>query len=281
MKRKITFKDKDKNIFNVDVEIIDGRFSMSGDCGSSSGQCLDSINPKNEHQKKLVDLWHRHHLNDMKAGTKEQEKAINDWLKSTKSSYDYTKVCAYLKTINMYQVVHNGKQYKYGHSWLTEILPSNIEEETKTVCDSIEEIEQEEKGVVLVSDVNNMTEEGQQGLDIDINDFSDEILALAIHLELSINELEEIEEEDQNRYIYGGINYYVGTEDKLYDIAKESLEGNEMWKMAVESDSTTKSEEEWIEEVLNMDGIGHTLNGWDGTEYTEEVNGTDYTICRQ
>ena len=281
MERKITFKDKNKNIFNVDVSIIDGRFSMSGDYGGGCGQCLDHINPKNEHQKKLVDLWHRYHLNDMKAGTKGQEKAINDWLKFTKSSYDYTKVCEYLKSINMYQVVHNGKQYKYGHGWLTEILPSNIEEETKAVCDNIEEIEQEEKGVILVNDVSNMTGEAQQGIDIDINDFSDEILALAIHLELSIDELEEIEEEDQNRYIYGGINYYVGTYEELEEIAKDYLSDGESWKMAVEADSTTQNKDDWIEEVINMDGIGHILNGWDGNSEEQEVNGTHYTICRQ
>ena len=51
MKRSIQFKDKDKNIFNIQVEIKDNRFSMSGDYGGGCGQCLGHINPKNEDQK--------------------------------------------------------------------------------------------------------------------------------------------------------------------------------------------------------------------------------------
>ncbi len=282
MKRKITFKDKDKNIFNVDVEIIEGRFSARGDYGGGCGQCLDHIKPKNKHQKKLIDLWHKYHLNDMNAGTKEQEKAIEEAIKEKKlENYDYEKVCTYLKSIKLYEVIYYGKPYKYGHGWLKRRLPSNIEEETNAICNNIEKIEQEEKGEILVSKLEDMTEEEIGKLEIEVYDFSDEIFALAIHLELTIDELEEIEEDGTNRYIYGGINYYVGTEDELYDIAKESLEGNEMWKMAVEADSTTKSEEEWIEEVLNMDGIGHTLNGWDGSDHIQQYNETDYTICRQ
>lgn len=282
MKRIIKFKDKDNNIFNVDVEIKEGQFSMSGDWGGSCGQCLDHINPKNEHQKKLVDLWHKWHLNDMNAGTKEQEKAIQQAIKEKKlENYDYAKVCKYLTGIGLYEVMYYGKPYKYGHGWLKRKLPSNIEEETNDVCDNIEKIEQEEKGEITVKEVYNMTQLQQKQDKHNIEDFSDEIIALAIHLELSINELEDIEEEDQNRYIHGGINYYVGTDEELEQIARDSLEGNELWKMAVEADSTTQSEEDWIEDVISLDGIGHTLNGYDGTEDTEEINGIEYTICRR
>lgn len=282
MKRKIIFKDKDKNIFSIDVKILDGRFSASGDYGGGCGQCLDHIKPKNEHQKKLIDLWHKYHLNDMNAGTKGQEKAIEEAIKKKKlENYDYDKTCKYLKSIKLYEVMYYGKPYKYGHGWLKRRLPSNIEEETNAICDNIEKVEQTEKGEILVSELENMTEEKIEKLEIDVNNFSDEIIALAIHLELATNELEEIEEDGANRYIYGGINYYVGTEDELWDIAIEYLENSELWKGAVEADQTTESEEEWIERVLNMDGIGHTLNGWDGGEETQEYNGTDYTICRQ
>jgi len=284
MKRKITFKDKDKNIFNIDVEIKEGRFSMSGDCGSSSGQCLDSINPKNEDQKKLVELWHKWHLNDMKSGTPKQEKAVNEWMKKNNiTNYDYTKSCEYLKSINLYEVIHESKPYKYGHGWLKRKLPSNIEEETNAVCDSIEKIEQEEKGdYVLVSEAYNMTQlQLKQDHLENIEDYSDEIIALAIHLELTTDELEDIDEEDDNRFIHGGINYYVGTEEEMEKIAVSYLTDDDyLWKSAVEAGSTTEGLEEWAEEVINVDGIGHILNGWDGTEDQEEINGTWYTICR-
>ena len=94
--------------------------------------------------------------------------------------------------------------------------------------------------------------------------------------------LEEIEEDGANRYIYGGINYYVGTYEELEQIAIDYLtQDDDLWKSCVEAGRTTLELDDWVEEVINVDGIGHTLNGWDGSEYTEEVNRTKYTICRQ
>lgn len=402
MKRSIQFKDDDKNIFNIQVEIVDGKFSMSGDCGSSCGQCLDSINPKNEDQKKLVELWHKWHLNDMNAGTEQQENILishkannkidrleyekqlevlnsykidgtpltvlelnkienkreeiqyliktikgkitplknalpklkeiinnfnSTWykvpscvleLKTTKKrdvkqghkyydtmwqtasdmkriKYKISKLEEEIKNIengelketllltSLYDIhPETKKPYKYGCGWLTRSLPSNIEEETNAVCDNIEEIEEEEKGSVLVSELENMTEEEIKELEIDVNDFSDEILALAVHLELSINELEEIEEKDNCQYSYGAIYYYVGTHEELEEVARNNLTQDDyLWKSAVEAGHTTDGLEEWAEWVVDMDGLGHTLNGYDGSEWEQEVNGTSYTICRQ
>jgi hypothetical protein len=278
MERTVKLKDAEGNIFEIDITIEGGKFSMSGNWGGGCGQCLDHIKPKNKEQKKLVNLWHKWHLNDMNAGTEEQEAYIKEHLKS---NYDYDKACQLLKDANLYEVIHEGKKYKYGHGWITRKLPANIEEETIELCDKIEEIEKEEKGEILVSDALNMTEEKLEKLEFNENDFSDEIFALATHLELTIDELEDIEEDGNNTLIHGGIYYYVGTYDDLYDKALEYMKDGELWKMAVESGNTELGLEEWAEMVVNGDGIGHTLNGWDGSEYEEEINGTNYIICRQ
>jgi hypothetical protein len=74
--RSITFLDSGDRRFHIDIEITDGRLSMSGKSEGSSGQILDSIVPANKYQVQLVSLWHKWHLNDMHAGTPEQEAAL-------------------------------------------------------------------------------------------------------------------------------------------------------------------------------------------------------------
>lgn len=58
------------------------------------------------------------HLNDLNAGTIEQKKAIRTYLEKSGKEFDYADVCAYLKSIGLYEVEVNGKPYKYGHGWL-------------------------------------------------------------------------------------------------------------------------------------------------------------------
>jgi len=93
------------------------------------GQCLDSaqkeLNIKNPVMIEIVRLWKLYHLNDMKAGDKEQEKAVKEYTKN--NSYDYEKVCEYLESKNL--LVHNG--YKYGSAWLKEEIPQEDLEKIK------------------------------------------------------------------------------------------------------------------------------------------------------
>lgn len=97
---------------------------------TSSGQCLDTIE---EHKADMLPelkplwntvyrLWKTYHLNDMHAGTPEQDKAVEEW-KAAGNEYDYSKVCEYLKSIGIYEVDLNGEPYKYGHAWLYEPIP--------------------------------------------------------------------------------------------------------------------------------------------------------------
>lgn len=90
-------------------------------CG---GQCLDEIKKyiKSPLFLEIYNFWKLYHLNGMHAGTKEQEKAIEEW-ESKGNKYDYTAVCEYLKSIDLYEVEHNGQPYKYGHGFIFEEIP--------------------------------------------------------------------------------------------------------------------------------------------------------------
>lgn len=92
-------------------------------CG---GQCLDEIKKyiKSPLFLEIYKFWKLYHLNGMHAGTRAQEKAIEDW-ESKGNKYDYTAVCEYLKSIDLYEVEHNGQPYKYGHGWIFEEIPEN------------------------------------------------------------------------------------------------------------------------------------------------------------
>lgn len=95
----------------------------------AGGQCSDTIKMFFSHDKKImriVEIWERYHLNDLKAGTPKQEKFIEEWTKGNK--YEYAKVCEALKQEGIY--IDNG--YKYGSKWLFEEIPQNIIEEIKS-----------------------------------------------------------------------------------------------------------------------------------------------------
>ena len=75
--------------------------------------------------------------------------------------------------------------------------------------------------------------------------------------------------------------YLILTDDEADTKARESLEVGEIWMMAVQAGNTTSSLDDWIDDVLNIDGRANELNRYDGTEYSETINGTDYYIYRQ
>ena len=134
---KIDYNGTGRKINPVEVEVCltikDGKpcFTASGYIYNQTktnvyccGQCLDEI-AKSVHDpifNEIYRLWKLYHLNDMHAGTVEQEKAIDDW-KAQGNQYDYKKVCDYLKSIGLYEVEHHGKPYQYGHDWLYWEIP--------------------------------------------------------------------------------------------------------------------------------------------------------------
>jgi hypothetical protein len=104
--------------------------SIMGHSKNFGGQIYDELNEKNidfEVPKQRVDkiksIWKQWHLNDLKAGTKRQEKALAKMGGVNANKYD--EQVNFLKKKRIY----NDKGYKFGTSWLVEELPNDVEKE--------------------------------------------------------------------------------------------------------------------------------------------------------
>ena len=101
--------------------------SRRSDC-VIGGQCLDDeafvkLAAENEMLKEIIRLWKAYHLNDLHAGTPEQEKAVKEV--NLGLACDYDKACDYLKSIGLYEVEYQGKPYRYGSGWIFYPIPQD------------------------------------------------------------------------------------------------------------------------------------------------------------
>lgn len=69
--------------------------------------------------REIVSVWQRWHLNDLRAGTREQMAAIAH---IQKNHFWYEDACEHLKEIGLYE----DRGYKFGHAWLYEPMPENV-----------------------------------------------------------------------------------------------------------------------------------------------------------
>ena len=206
-----------------------------------------------------------------------------------------------------------GEAYKYGSAWLTVDLPLDIWEQVESICEEIEEAEQEEKnGSPLVADLGEM-EEGEDLYDSILGAQEDEGAgALALNLGLNIEELEEIV---GARHGYGnclyeaqGVEYYCGTESEIKEAVKEYVKDT-VWafnpdfleaqtgipataftSMQKDCEGANDGVLQIIEKTCGLDrfsesaetedGYAHFLNHYDGEGSEQEYNGTKYFICR-
>jgi hypothetical protein len=118
-------------------------FSASGHYNGGGGQNLDEISkayPQDQTVQRICKVWKRYHLNDMRAGTPEQEKVIREWLENNPNEkYDYTIACAILGQENLYIVDlplpndfigrFHQPTHKYGSSWIFEPIPQEVLDE--------------------------------------------------------------------------------------------------------------------------------------------------------
>jgi len=67
--KEVSFVDRENNKYVIECEITTRNgyyeFTAHGHCGSSCGQCLDTIVPLNDAQKKLVEIWESHHMKEV------------------------------------------------------------------------------------------------------------------------------------------------------------------------------------------------------------------------
>ena len=111
----------------------DGRFSMQAEIWNNrhtdiymGGQCVDQVAAYAPHDKKarrMVAVWERWHLNDMKAGTLAQEQYLREHpVTAVYPESHYEKASEALTAAGLNP--DNG--YKYGSAWLREELPADV-----------------------------------------------------------------------------------------------------------------------------------------------------------
>lgn len=92
---------------------------MAGEGLNTIKSLVEQDTPYGAEFAEIARLGETYHLNEMHAGTPEQEKAIKE-----AGITDYRECCEYLKNIGLYEVtLPDGSPYKYGHRWLTKEIP--------------------------------------------------------------------------------------------------------------------------------------------------------------
>lgn len=126
----IKFDGKNLSICGVDRPMSNG--NARGGCGQihpvkggpNEGWSYDMLEEFNA-------IWDRWHLNDMNAGTPEQEAFVRTKKKEYK--YEYTAFCQLLKDAGIYTVEWEGEPYNYGSKWIFEAVPEHVIEFLSTL----------------------------------------------------------------------------------------------------------------------------------------------------
>lgn len=202
-------------------------------------------------------------------------------------SDDHYVRCFFLALRGIYKV----NDYQYGSGWLYEPIPENISEIINDLFDKIE-TEEEELTLSLdpVFDMGAEDFKATPGTIEQVAELRDctevearRFIALGMYLSYTFGDLNDtFEEIDEDRCLYraDGIEYYLGTDDELYDTAWEYMHDSDydmFWREAVHANQTEMGLEEWLKYVIDMDGWCSILNSWDG-QY-EDFKVGDEWIC--
>lgn len=102
------------------------------------GQCFDTVVRefpavmKNPIFREVYDLWQKHHLNDLHAGTVKQEAILNKWWNRGHRS-DYNTDKRVLNLLGYLEDIYEGKPYKYGTAWLYREIPADDQKRIKAL----------------------------------------------------------------------------------------------------------------------------------------------------
>lgn len=128
-------------------ELKDGNFSMCAEVWNvrktgiiRGGQCVDAVAayfPDDKKAARMVEVWRRWHLNDLKAGSPAQmeylrghDAELEALRGSVSPKMDHytaaTKILTYAGLNPDPGYLHNGTPYKYGSAWLKEELPPEV-----------------------------------------------------------------------------------------------------------------------------------------------------------
>tara|TARA_Y100000034_G_C6910321_1_gene424399 strand:- start:18683 stop:19123 length:441 start_codon:yes stop_codon:yes gene_type:complete len=122
----------------IDWELDDGRFSAMGYLKEngreySAGQNLDEIKdlfPEDEMVSRIYKVWKKWHLNDMHAGSPDQEAYLAKLDYEGSDHYSWAKETLEEAGLNPDpNYMHNGEPYSYGSAWLKVDLPAEVIDE--------------------------------------------------------------------------------------------------------------------------------------------------------
>ena len=127
--------------FNEDTQT----FSAYAIYYNGGGQCLDKLMEIYKEQniavpsriKLLTELWEKYHLNDLHAGTPEQENYLHS-IGITNFGNNYKKCCEELKKVNLYECEWKGKKSYFGGSWFHWDIPAEDMEKIYKVLKNCE-----------------------------------------------------------------------------------------------------------------------------------------------
>lgn len=134
-------KKRDRYTFSTSAEVWNAKHTDV----VAGGQCLDEIwkYTRMKPFDKVYKWWKLYHLNDMHAGTKEQEQYLKEHEVEVRALYNpgrsigqYEAKCEVLKRAGLYTVRMDGKDYTYGYGWIYYPIPQ------KDLDDIIEYLEE-------------------------------------------------------------------------------------------------------------------------------------------
>lgn len=255
-KRSVRFRDKNINLFNVTIEVAPAKI-----CKHIDGKWVQFDGPMEAAFTGDWGLCCGQCVDSIEPHTSSQAKLIEYW-----------------------------KKYHWASN-LKENLPMNYIELFNELCDEIE------------SDEVQYTEESVEEFDMGAEDFvaTPEIIqkvqrlyecgenvalaliALGMHLGYTYGDIDEtfqVEDWKACRYSAFGMDFYIGTESQLEEVARDYLDDgayDDLWREAVRAQDTELGLQDWLNEVLQYDGWCNILNHYDG-KFSEYLVGEKY-IC--
>lgn len=276
---KKTFKG---NNFTAVFSDENGYFSLTGEMDGGSGAIGDKlakIEPR-------FDLISKMHLSNCETG-----EPMHSW-----ANADY-----FLKDVNIdaFKKQLRHKTSEYMEAWTAIYDAQNLEKDvsgynarvTQPTVDRFLAIKEEIKELwkADAKEVYALVESIPEDLtDIDetttLDDYNepDKARALAQHLDIHFSLVEESTFDD-NHFDAEGCSYLVVTDeeaDSLWDKSLDSYLDDCILPDLPDNMQNYFDTDAWKRDA-RMDGRGHSLNSWDGSEYDENVDGTTYFIYRQ
>lgn len=206
------------------------------------------------------------------------------------TSDDFYVKCFFLAIRGLY--IDRG--YRYGLEWLFLPIPKDICLRIDDLCRLLQIEEEELSQELAVPDDFDMGEDGFKATKSIVEKVMEmrncveyeakRFIALGIYLQSTFSDLDDtFQEVEDCLYKANGIEYYIGTEEELEEIARNRLDDGEydhLWREAVAAKETTDSLQDWLKSHLEDDGWCNILNSWDGTYHEYDIDKEQICVSR-